>query len=52
MASIHPALNTPHSGVYDGAVMKTLSNPWLFSGLLAAGIAVPIALSNNDNDGS
>lgn len=37
-------------GVYDGAVMKTLSNPWVFSGLIAAGIAVPIALSNNDND--
>jgi hypothetical protein len=30
--------------------MKTLSNPWLFSGLLAAGIAIPIALSNDDDD--
>ncbi len=47
-----PRPNTPHPGVYDGAVMKTLSNPWVFSGLLAAGIAVPIVVSNNDNDGS
>jgi hypothetical protein len=37
------------TGLYDGAVMKTLSNPWVFSGLIAAGIAVPLALSNSDD---
>jgi hypothetical protein len=38
------------SGLYDGGVMKALSNPWVFSGIVAAGIAVPIAIAANDND--
>jgi hypothetical protein len=46
----HPPHHAPHGGVYDGVFMKTLSNPWVFTGLLGAGIAVPIALSNNDDD--
>jgi hypothetical protein len=39
----------PPHGVYDGALMKTLGNPWVFTGLVAAGIAVPIALTNDDD---
>jgi len=40
------------AGHYGGAIMRTLNNPWIFGGAIAAGIAIPIALSNNDNDGS
>ncbi len=39
-------------GLYDGKVMKALSNPWVFGGLVAAAIAVPIAISANDGEGS
>ena len=47
----HPRhLCGPPPGAYDGAMMRALSNPWVFSGLLAAGIAIPIALSNDDDD--
>jgi hypothetical protein len=45
-----PRACAPPAGVYDGAVMRTLSNPWVFSGLVAAGIAIPIALANDDDD--
>lgn len=38
------------AGVYDGSVVRLLSNPWVFSGLVGAAIAVPIIISNNDDD--
>jgi hypothetical protein len=48
----HPhELGCPPPGAYDGAIMRALSNPWVFSGLLAAGIAIPIALSDDDDEG-
>lgn len=41
------------SGLFDGAFMNALSNPWLVAGVLAAGIAIPIAVANDDSsDGS
>lgn len=40
------------AGHYGGAIMRTLNNPWIIGGAIAAGIAIPIAVSNNDNDGS
>jgi hypothetical protein len=47
----HPRhFGCPPPGAYDGAVMRALSNPWVFSGLLAAGIAIPIALSDDDDE--
>ncbi len=40
-------------GHYGGSVIRALNNPWLLGGLVAAGIAVPIAASNSDSrDGS
>ncbi len=39
------------TGVFDGAIMRTLSNPWVVGGLCAAGIAIPLALSDR-GDGS
>ena len=36
-------------GHYGGSVMRALNNPWLMGGLIAAGIAVPIAVSNSDD---
>lgn len=38
------------TGLFGGAFTHALSNPWVVSGLLAAGIAIPIAVSNNDDD--
>ena len=38
------------AGHYGGAIMRTLNNPWIIGGAIAAGIAVPIAISNNDDD--
>ena len=40
------------AGHYGGAIMNTLNNPWVFGGAVAAGIAIPIVLSNNDDNGS
>ena len=40
-----------YSGHYDGAIMRTLSNPWVIGGAIAAGIAIPLALSD-DAEGS
>lgn len=37
-------------GLYDGGVMQVLSNPWVFSGVVAAGIAIPVAIAADDND--
>ncbi len=39
----------PYTGQYDGAVMQTLTSPWVVGGLIAAGIAVPLALSDDAN---
>lgn len=40
-------------GHYGGSVIRALNNPWLLGGLVAAGVAVPIAISNSDDrDGS
>jgi protocatechuate 3,4-dioxygenase beta subunit len=44
-----PRQEHPPHGVYDGALKRTLGNPWVFAGLVAAGIAVPIALTNDDD---
>ncbi len=41
----------PYSGHFDGAIMRTLSSPWVVGGLIAAGIAVPLALAD-DSEGS
>jgi hypothetical protein len=37
-------------GLYDGGIMQVLSNPWVFSGVVAAGIAIPIAIAASDDD--
>lgn len=39
-------------GVYNGLIMNTLSNPWIVSGVVAAGIAVPLAELADDHDAS
>lgn len=39
------------AGAYDGGVMRALSSPWVFAGLVGAGVAVPIIVAN-DSDGS
>ena len=38
------------NGLFGGAFMNTLANPWVVSGLLATGVAVPIAASNSDDE--
>jgi hypothetical protein len=38
-----------YSGHYDGAILRTLSNPWVVGGAIAAGIAIPLALSDDSN---
>ena len=47
----HPTQTGPYSGHFDGAIMRTLSSPWVVGGLIAAGIAVPLALAD-DSEGS
>ena len=37
------------AGHYGGAIMRSLNNPWLFGTAIAAGIAVPIIITNNDD---
>jgi hypothetical protein len=57
--SFTPAPSPPHhpkqrglcGGHYDGAIMRTLCSPWVVGGLIAAGIAIPLALSD-DAEGS
>ncbi|MCA9197868.1 MAG: hypothetical protein KDA87_10035 [Planctomycetales bacterium] len=39
-------------GVYNGLIMNTLSNPWVVSGAVAAGVAIPIAELADDDDAS
>ncbi|MCA9166305.1 MAG: hypothetical protein KDB23_01495 [Planctomycetales bacterium] len=39
------------SGVYDGRLFQTLTSPWVFAGVIGAGIAIPIAISQH-SDGS
>lgn len=38
----------PARGLYDGAVLRTLTNPWIISGGVAAAIAIPLALDQDD----
>jgi hypothetical protein len=38
------------AGLYDGSLMRTLSSPWVFAGLVGAAIAIPIAVANDDDD--
>ncbi|MDG2380264.1 MAG: carboxypeptidase-like regulatory domain-containing protein [Pirellulaceae bacterium] len=38
------------AGHYNGAIMRSLNNPWLFGTAIAAGIAVPIIITNNDDE--
>lgn len=43
------AMLGPGAGLYDGHAMRVLSNPWVFAGVIAAGVAIPVAISQNDD---
>jgi hypothetical protein len=38
----------PNVGPYDGAIWRTLTNPWVISAGVAAAIAIPLALDEDD----
>lgn len=47
------AMAGPGAGLYDGKVMHSLASPWVFAGVVAAGVAVPVIVSqSNDDEGS
>lgn len=43
------AMVGPGAGLYDGKAMQILGNPWVFAGVVAAGVAIPVAVSQNDD---
>lgn len=38
------------TGLFGGSITNALSNPWLVAGLVGVGIALPIAVANDDDD--
>ena len=40
------------NGLFGGAVTRGFSSPWVVGGILAAGLAVPVAIANDRDDAS
>jgi hypothetical protein len=39
-------------GNFGGGIIRFITNPWVLAGIVAAAIAIPIAVNNDDDSGS